>query len=111
MNEYTDKQRENPYSGAKLKRKWQNFCITSIWACGHIHLDCPVAITYRFFEKNRKRDLDNISGFAHKVINDALVNAGTIKDDGWKYIRGYMDEFYIDPKNPRIEVIIREVEE
>lgn len=111
MNEYSDKQRENPYVGAKFKRKWQNFCITCIWACGHVTFTSPVVIRYRFYEKNHRRDLDNISGFAHKVINDALVEARTIKDDGWKHIRGYTDEFYCDPKHPRIEITVKEVEE
>lgn len=54
--------------------------------------------------------MDNISGFAHKVIQDALVKAEILKNDGWQEITGYLDQFYCDPQNPRIEVAIVEVE-
>jgi Holliday junction resolvase RusA-like endonuclease len=68
----------------------------------------PVKLHFRFYEPNRKRDLDNISGFAHKVIQDALVSCGVLGGDGWKYITGYTDEFFVDKQNPRIEVEIEE---
>ena len=62
-------------------------------------------------KKNRKRDLDNISAFAHKVIQDGLVQCGLLANDGWKNIVGYSDDFYVDKDNPRIEVTIREVDD
>lgn len=68
-----------------------------------------VELLYTFYEKDTRRDLDNISGFAHKVIQDALVNTGIIPGDGWKDIKGMRDMFRIDKKCPRIEVIIIEV--
>ena len=76
-----------------------------------LHIDKPVTILYEFYEPNRKRDLDNISAFAHKVIQDALVKAGTIENDSWKNIKGFTDEFYLDSENPRIEITLKEVEE
>lgn len=75
-----------------------------------IHIQNPITIEYKFFEINRKRDLDNISSFAHKVIQDALVKAGTIENDGWKHIKGFSDDFYVDSENPRIEITLKEVE-
>ena len=75
-----------------------------------LHIQKPIEITYKFYELNRKRDLDNISAFAHKVIQDALVKAGTIENDGWKHIKGFTDEFYVDSENPRIEITLREVD-
>lgn len=75
-----------------------------------IHIEKPITITYKFYEQNIKRDLDNISAFAHKVIQDALVKAGTIENDGWKHIKGFSDEFYLDSENPRIEITLKEVE-
>lgn len=68
----------------------------------------PVIIRYRFFEPDRRRDKDNISGYAHKVIQDSLVRCGVSRNDGWKNIENYSDEFAIDKKNPRIEVTITE---
>ena len=57
-------------------------------------------------EKDRRRDKDNICAFGRKVIQDALVKARYLSNDGWKNIRGFEDHFEVDAKNPRIEVEI-----
>lgn len=75
-----------------------------------IRITRPVELAYTWYELNRRRDHDNVSGFGHKVIQDALVEAKVLKDDGWDEIIGYSDSFKTDPNNPRIEVEIREVE-
>lgn len=75
-----------------------------------MHISKPIRIKYTFYEPNRKRDLDNISAFAHKVIQDALVKGRIIDNDGWKQIVGFEDHFDVDKKNPRIEVVLSEVE-
>lgn len=64
---------------------------------------------YRWYEKDRRRDLDNVSSFGRKVIQDALVQTHVLKNDGWKEITGFSDEFFVDADNPRIEVEIEEV--
>ena len=64
---------------------------------------------YRWYEKDRRRDLDNVSSFGRKVIQDALVQTHILKNDGWKEIIGFSDEFFVDARNPRIEVEIEEV--
>lgn len=68
-----------------------------------------IFIEYNFFEPDTRRDKDNISGYFHKIFQDALVQAGCIPDDGWKTIRGMADYFEVDKNYPRIEVIIEEV--
>ena len=68
----------------------------------------PVILKYTFYERNRRRDLDNISGYFHKVFQDALVRAGVLENDGWAQIKGYTDTFKIDPKLPRVEISIEE---
>lgn len=69
----------------------------------------PVILKYTFYERNRRRDLDNISGYFHKVFQDALVNAGVLENDGWANIAGYRDTFRIDPRCPRVEIMIEEI--
>lgn len=69
----------------------------------------PVFIRYAYYEPNKRRDLDNISGYFHKVFQDALVHNGVITDDGWNYVTGFSDSFYVLAKNPRIEIEIEEV--
>ena len=68
----------------------------------------PIFIEYCFYEPTARRDKDNISGFFHKVFQDALVQAGIIENDGWRQIYGMADYFQIDQKNPRIEIEIEE---
>lgn len=72
-----------------------------------VHFENTVELNFRWYEPNKKRDIDNIC-FAKKFILDALVNNGTIKSDGWKGVIGFTDSFFIDKKNPRIEVDIQE---
>lgn len=68
----------------------------------------PITICYTYYEPDRRRDKDNISGFFHKVFQDALVKEGLLEGDGWKYIDSYHDYFEIDKNNPRIEIKIIE---
>lgn len=108
MNEYNRAQRGNKFDGAAIKRQWQNVAILSM-RNPKPTFKRPVFINYCFYEDNKRRDHDNVSSFAHKVIQDGLVSAGVIKDDGWDYVVGYMDTFYLDRKNPRITVTVQEV--
>lgn len=71
-----------------------------------IRLKKPVRMIYKWYEPNRKRDLDNISSYGRKVIQDALVRCGVLQGDGWNHITGFEDHFYVDKAEPRIEVEI-----
>ena len=104
MNDYTAQQRSNKYGGNLMKRHAQKAIEYEIRAAKIKPIKSPVTITYTFYEPNKRRDKDNIAGFAHKVIQDALVSVGIIKDDGWDYITGFEDRFEIDRKQPHIDV-------
>jgi Holliday junction resolvase RusA-like endonuclease len=111
LNEYTVANRTNPHKGGKMKKDAEEVVIWSIrQQLRRLHITKPVLLKYDFYEPNKRRDLDNISSFAHKVIQDALVKTHVLENDGWKNILGYTDQFYHDPKNPRIEVVIAECE-
>lgn len=71
----------------------------------------PVILHYTFVEQDRRRDKDNVAGYAMKLIQDSLVRAGVLGGDGWNYIEGFDFTFAVDKKNPRIEVEIEEVKE
>ena len=109
INEYTASQRSNKYSGALMKKYAQKQVEVFIRAAKLPRMRTPIRIVYTFFEPNRRRDKDNISGFAHKVIQDALVGCGIIEDDGWEQIAGWTDSFALDKDRPRIEVTLIEV--
>ena len=110
LNDYITACRSNPHQGAKLKAKNEQKVLAEIYEqLGSLRITRPVRMIYRWYEKDRRRDLDNVSSFGRKVIQDALVDTGVIQNDGWKEIIGFSDEFYVDKKNPRIEVEIEEV--
>lgn len=99
MNEFITANRRNPYAGNSLKHKNQNIIkqyLFEYMGKNHVkRLEPPVYISYTFYERNRRRDLDNISGFFHKVFQDALVESGLLHDDGWKDIAGFKDNFKV----------------
>lgn len=110
LNDYINAERTNRHKGAKMKLDNENIVAFAIKQClWGVRIEKPVFMEYTWYEKNKRRDLDNISSFGRKVIQDALVYSGVLKDDGWKYIVGFSDRFEVDKKNPRIEVKITEV--
>lgn len=109
MNEFIQANRTHVQKGNKMKKDSEGIIAWNVKAqLKRLHIDKPVSLHYSFYEPNKKRDLDNISGYFHKVFQDALVKSGVLMNDSWYYITGFSDEFYVDNKNPRIEVIIRE---
>lgn len=67
-----------------------------------------VFIHYHFFEPNVRRDKDNVSGYAVKLIQDSLVKARYLKNDGWSQIVNFDYTWAVDKNRPRIEVEIEE---
>lgn len=110
INDYVNAERAHRLKGNRMKRDSEDDVITAILIRGlkSHRLKTPVRIEYKFVEKDRRRDKDNISGFAHKVVQDALVKTGLLDNDGWDEIDGYSDAFGVDKGNPRIEVKIYE---
>lgn len=78
---------------------------------GDLVIKSPIRIKYRFYEPNKRRDKDNVAAFAMKVIQDALVKEGVIKNDGWKEIDSFECLFDVDKDNPRIEVELQELKQ
>lgn len=113
LNEYTEACRTSAHKGGKMKRDAQELVMWQIMAqMRRVRFEKPVFLLFTFYEKDRRRDKDNVSSFARKVIQDALVNCNTLPDDGWDYVTNYLDQFRVDSKNPRIvvEFIEQEVE-
>ena len=111
LNEYTKANRSNRYAGANMKKKNEGKVISAIRAAGleGKRIKPPVRITIDWYEPNRRRDLDNIA-FAKKFILDGIVKAGLLDNDNWEFVEGFIDYFYIDKANPRIEIVIEELE-
>lgn len=113
MNEFIDANRRSKgkwNKGNQMKQQSQDEISWQLLQQHRkLHIDKPVKLFYTFYEPNKKRDLDNISGYFHKVFQDAMVHCGIIHNDSWHYIVGFSDTFLVDNKKPRIEIIIQEV--
>ena len=112
LNDYISAERTNRHKGAKMKASNGDMVAVAIRKCMRgVRIEKPVFMEYLWIEPNRRRDKDNISSFGRKVIQDALVQCGVLKDDGWKYVVGFSDKFDVGKDNPRIEDLIREADE
>lgn len=110
LNDYITADRTNRYKGAAMKARNEALVKVAIkQQMRSIRIERPVYMEYTWYERNKRRDLDNISSFGRKVIQDALVQTSVLVNDGWNEIVGFSDQFYVDAANPRIEVLIREV--
>ena len=79
LNDYINACRSNRAYGNKIKEINQDFCKAAIFDCiRKTKIKPPVYIEYRWYEKDRRRDLDNISSFGRKVFQDALVEVGAL---------------------------------
>lgn len=105
LNDYTKACRSNKFAGAQMKSKSEAVIAKAL---GNQKFNGKVRLSFRWYEPNKKRDLDNIC-FAKKFILDALVSNGVIESDGWRGVEGFTDRFFVDKDNPRIEIDIEEV--
>lgn len=110
MNEYIAAMNKSRHAGAEIKRKRTEqvayLCRAQLrgWKP-----KTPVRLDYTYYERDRKRDKDNVAGLAHKVVQDGLVKAKVIPNDGWDGVDGFSDTFRVDRRAPRIEIRITEV--
>lgn len=108
-NDYINAERRNKYAGAKLRKETeQRIELAAKAKLRGVRFDRPVIMHYHWLEANRKRGKDNIA-FAKKFVQDALVSAGVLKNDGWEQISGFSDDFDVDKDNPRVEIEFEEV--
>jgi hypothetical protein len=45
-------------------------------------------LTFIWFEKDKRRNPDNVSGGGPKFVLDSLVRCGILKNDGWSEVLG-----------------------
>lgn len=97
--------RHNQYSQAFRRREIKGLIIGWVRAAQIPKFTGRVNIRVKWFEKDKRRDYDNISaGF--KVIADALVITGRIQGDSQRWMGPPQHDFAIDKENPRIEVTV-----
>ena len=89
---------------AKLKRQWTQTIALHILAAGIKHVD-RARFEFRWVERDRKRDPDNVAAGGRKLCLDSLVLAKVLNNDGWGQVLGWTDSFEVGA-NPGVEVTI-----
>lgn len=108
MNEMINTNRTNRYLGSKVKTGWTHELSNefALQAAGRKMSKHATAFLY-FFEKDNRRDDDNVIGGGCKVVLDALTNAGIIEDDSPKWLHVVPERFTISGSKEQKEKLAR----
>jgi Holliday junction resolvase RusA-like endonuclease len=108
MNEWISAAKRPSWSKTSytnLKKKWTEDVWKLAKAARLKKVDGPAHISFIWREKNRRRDIDNVSAGAKSVL-DGLVKAGVLENDGWEHVFSIEHRFQVDAKNPGVLVHI-----
>lgn len=98
----------NRFGGGKIKKEETE---RVYYECrGKKVYEYPIHIEFNWYSKNERKDIDNVA-FSKKFILDGMVMAKVIENDSRKFVRSFTDKFFIDKKNPRVEIEITHVKE
>lgn len=108
LNEYTASNRANRFKGAQMKKDAEIQVIQAIKLSKLKPVQSyPVTLTITWYEKDRRRDIDNIT-YAIKFCLDSLVKAKILTDDSQKFVTEINNKVEVDSLNPRVEIEITE---
>jgi len=100
MNEIIDASKSHWSVYRKMKEDYTNLVA---WSIRDKQQKKKVNILITWYCKDKRQDKDNVAAGV-KFILDGIVQAGVLKNDGWKEIGDILHRFKVDKKNPRIEV-------
>ena len=111
LNEYINKINSNRFLGNLFKQNLENELCKQITKQVreqgfNAPFKKPVDFYITYYEKNKKRDKDNIAS-SKKYILDALVKSGVLQNDGWKWVGNFKEEFKIG-KDYEVEITMME---
>lgn len=111
LNDLLREAERHPMAYNRMKKEMEYIAMASIrrdlrgWKPStKISLD----ITWGEKNKGARRDYDNVVAAGRKIINDALVKSGTIKDDNPNYLMYGRNKFVYTP-TPFVRVELREI--
>ena len=91
LNEYINAERTNKYKAAKIKKEMTNIC--SLYCRNIKAIDKPFIMECEW--GIGKHDPDNVA-YAKKYVLDGLMKADKIRNDNYKYVKGFKDTFNKD---------------
>jgi hypothetical protein len=75
-----------------------------------VKLKTPIRCTYYIYAQDKRHDRGNLYSAAEKSFLDALQSCKNLKNDGFNEVLDSVFHTEVDNLNPRVEVIIEEVE-
>lgn len=105
LNDYVAAERTNRFKAAGIKQRETERARVACVAQGvpSFPPDRPVRVRFTWYERDRRRDVDNVA-FAKKFVLDGMVLAGVIRDDSRRYVAATADDVLTDRDDPRVEV-------
>ena len=110
LNQYINAERSSKYYAASIKRKATHGLWAELMSHKPVLLQGPVSIAYRWYRRDRKTDKDNIAATGMKFVQDALIKADVISNDGWSNIDNFTHQWHVAPVDPRLELTVTETE-
>ena len=107
LNQYISSERSNRYAGAKVKDEETQRAMVETLSLEPLTGN-RYDIVFCWYRKDRRTDPDNIA-FAAKFILDGLQASRFLPNDKWSYVASITHLFFIDAKNPRVEIKFEQV--
>ena len=106
MYDYRTKKYRN-----SVKTANDRVCCVAINKClKGVKLNTPIRCTYYIYAQDKRHDRGNLYSATEKSFLDALQICKCLKNDGFNEVLDSVFHTEVDNLNPRIEVIIEEVE-
>jgi hypothetical protein len=74
-----------------------------------VRLNPPISISFAIYLKRKGSDGGNVRSVIEKFVLDAFVRCKIIPDDTFDIVISDSSEYYLDRKNPRAEITVREL--
>ena len=85
-----------------MKREWHQYIQIHARQQEFPKLEGPHDFFFEHRELNKARDPDNFVAAGHKLIFDALQEAGLMENDGWKQVASFQDQWVVDRERPGV---------
>lgn len=93
------------------KKKNDDLMVRQLRRCDfkNVKFKTPIAVSYKFYVKDKRHDRMNIASAFDKSFLDSLQKVGMLNNDGYDDVVDFSFEWELDKLNPRVEVTITEV--
>lgn len=110
LNDYIDAERASRYQGSKMKRRYTELVRDLAIVTHEPRHSGRAAVRITCWERDERRDADNVEATAKKFILDGLVAARVIVDDNRRWLAECRCDVRTDRSHPRIEVVVVDAE-